>query len=587
MMSELALNETLPDSPYPGIKPFSYAERNVFFARDGEVRELTRLIVMHRGVLLYSDSGTGKTSLINAGVIPLAINEGFRPEKIRVRPIKGGEIIVEQISTKTDGKAPFLPSIFTHDKQQKHVVLPAEEFEGILRQLDLAVRPLLIFDQFEELIKLFEADTSEEMRTAQGNIQDMISSLINDNTLPVKVLIVLQGDYLAKLTPFFERCSGLSDRYLRLDPLRGEQIIRVILNPFEKYPGRFKTQLDSSLAHKIQKKFEYRRDIAGFHLTELQIVCRELFETGKSGKELEEHFSNQGDLKGILESFVERSIESLDIKQRDPAVCLVARMITPNRKIIPREELLSLVSKEDGISSELLSETLYSLEQGTKLIRHVPGYEDYRYEIAFNEIADELIFGWIQAKVQQLEEKKKLTEDKTKLMKEKRAFVAPFYLIALNLLIIFVLIKIWPVEIPKTGDEVISLLPFSWLSFSVPPEIRYFLIVALAGALGSSIHSAWKYVNDVDSRRIFQTWKWSYLLGPFVGMGLAIIVYFAVRGGLIMPTGNAEDLNPYGVAAIAALVGMFSKQVVHKLRGIFNVLFRAENASDQTERLEE
>jgi hypothetical protein len=70
-------------------------------------------------------------------------------------------------------------------------------------------------------------------------------------------------------------------------------------------------------------------------------------------------------------------------------------------------------------------------------------------------------------------------------------------------------------------------------------------------------------------------------------MGLAIIVYFGVRGGLIMSTGNAEDLNPYGVAAIAALAGMFSKQVVYKLRGIFDVFFRTENTSEQIDKLGE
>ena len=65
-MSDDTLTNYLPDRPYPGIEPFSYAERGVFFAREGEARKLNRLIVLYRGVLLYSDSGTGKSSLVNA-----------------------------------------------------------------------------------------------------------------------------------------------------------------------------------------------------------------------------------------------------------------------------------------------------------------------------------------------------------------------------------------------------------------------------------------------------------------------------------------------------------------------------------------
>jgi hypothetical protein len=263
----------------------------------------------------------------------------------------------------------------------------------------------------------------------------------------------------------------------------------VIRGPFEKYPGRFKTQLSSSFGKEIQKKFEYRSHGAEIHLTELQIVCSELYKTGKSENELEVHFNNEGDIEGIVESYIERSIESLKIDQREPAVCLVARMITPSikRKIISRNELLNLVANEEGISSTLLSKTMYNLEQGTKLVRRVPSYRDYYYEIGFNEIADELLFGWIQKKFQKRTKKKKLVETK-------RGFWIASYLIVLNLLLIFALIKIWHKKIPSEADE----------ERAYSPEILYLLIVVLTGALGNSIHSAWKFINDVSNRRIFQ-----------------------------------------------------------------------------------
>ena len=58
---------------------------------------LSRLIVMYRGALVYSGSGTGKSSLLNAGLIPRAIEEGFRPERVRVQPKPGEEIIIERM----------------------------------------------------------------------------------------------------------------------------------------------------------------------------------------------------------------------------------------------------------------------------------------------------------------------------------------------------------------------------------------------------------------------------------------------------------------------------------------------------------
>jgi hypothetical protein len=196
-MAETMQSDYLPDSPFPGINPFSYAHKDVFFAREMEARSLIRLIVRYRGVLLYSDSGTGKSSLINAGIIPLSISEGFQPERVRVQPRRGEEIIIERISEKVDDRPPFLPSIFASDEQQERVVLSVEEFGKMLRQPELAVRPLLIFDQFEEWITLFEesfsGEAAEEARVAKESIQKSIVSLINDRQLRVKTLIVLEA----------------------------------------------------------------------------------------------------------------------------------------------------------------------------------------------------------------------------------------------------------------------------------------------------------------------------------------------------------------------------------------------------------
>ena len=50
-------------NPYPGPRPFESEESEIFFGRAREVRELVSLITAHRVVLLYAQSGAGKTSL--------------------------------------------------------------------------------------------------------------------------------------------------------------------------------------------------------------------------------------------------------------------------------------------------------------------------------------------------------------------------------------------------------------------------------------------------------------------------------------------------------------------------------------------
>ncbi len=59
-----------PIEPYVGPRSFRKEQRAFFFGRDEESDELVSIITAHSAVLLYSQSGAGKTSLLNAKLIP-------------------------------------------------------------------------------------------------------------------------------------------------------------------------------------------------------------------------------------------------------------------------------------------------------------------------------------------------------------------------------------------------------------------------------------------------------------------------------------------------------------------------------------
>lgn len=109
-------------------------------------------------------------------------------------------------------------------------------------------------------------------------------------------------------------------------------------------------------------------------------------------------------------------------------------------------------------------------------------------------------------------------------------------------------------------------------------ELDLLLLVLLGGALGSFLHTARSYSDFIGNRKITRSWAWWYVLHPFLGAGLALVFYLAVRGGFlaITPGSNikASDLSPFAVASLAAFVGMFSKQATTKLADVFDTLFR-------------
>ena len=71
-------NQTL--EPYVGPRPFrrDIQDRLRFFGRDTETDEIVSLITSHRLVLIYAQSGAGKTSVFNAQVTPALESYGFK-----------------------------------------------------------------------------------------------------------------------------------------------------------------------------------------------------------------------------------------------------------------------------------------------------------------------------------------------------------------------------------------------------------------------------------------------------------------------------------------------------------------------------
>lgn len=116
---------------------------------------------------------------------------------------------------------------------------------------------------------------------------------------------------------------------------------------------------------------------------------------------------------------------------------------------------------------------------------------------------------------------------------------------------------------------------FLGIGFTLPFELRLILIVALSAALGSFVHMAWSFTTFLGRGQFDARWLWWYVLRIPIGAGLAVIVYFALRGGLLTTSSMSDTVvNPFGVCGIAALVGLFSRQAMEKLEETFTTMFR-------------
>jgi hypothetical protein len=395
----------MPAGPYRGIEEFRFVDAPIFFGRDDEARALLRLVTMYRGVLLYGDSGAGKSSLINAKLMPLAVGAAFAPERIRVQPELGAEFIIERVAT-TDGPAPLLlPTIFGTDPAERRITLSAEAFRQTLegrcaarvvegRLVVPAVYPLLIFDQFEELTTL----TEEALRDARGEswawkitaarqaITDALVALLQHETLSVKILFAFREDYYAKLSTFFARHPHLTDQCLRLEPLHIDELPLIINGPFAAQGVTFDHELQPAVRISLEAELRVRARSDLLNLTEVQIAGLKLWNTEKPAELLASLH-----VDGLLENYFTEAIDSIPSSLRDAAVILLDLMVTSlaTRNVVSSETLLA-GAQEEKIARDVAEQALQHLDQEAHVIRR-----EVRNEVVIYEIVSEYLVPWI------------------------------------------------------------------------------------------------------------------------------------------------------------------------------------------------
>jgi WD40 repeat protein len=347
-------------------------------------------VSVYRGVMVYGDSGVGKSSLINAGLLPIADEHGFAPERVRVQPRPGEEIVVERISLEEEG-GPYLPSAFAPegDTSPLHVV-SCDDFAQKVRETATAGRPLLVFDQFEELVTLFEGTDAQR---SQDCIVEMLSGLLREG-VSAKLLFVFRDDYLARIKSLLAAAPELVDQALWLRPPSAGALPKIIRGPFEEYPGHFDPELDPTLCDRLHGVLVDRFGSGEVSLSEVQTVCLRLWRADDPAALLE----TRG-VQGLLEDYLGEELDRFPEDLRYAAAALLSQMVTSagTRNVISADDLYMRVEEEEKIPRSRLEQALERLESKSKLVRRERRRDQYLYEIT-----SEFLVPWISARRQEL-----------------------------------------------------------------------------------------------------------------------------------------------------------------------------------------
>jgi Novel STAND NTPase 1 len=319
----------MSDSPFVGPRPFETEDRDRFFGRTRELEELLSLIIAHRAVLVYAQSGAGKTSLLKAGVIPRLEEQAYKVlPPARVYGVLPTDLPGEEVTNIFVFHAlQHWAADLCHGPSEKRAQTTLAEF---LKTLVPPCRPdeesaapmVIVFDQFEEF---FTANTHRWQE--RGPFFKQLSQA-QEEIPTLKVVFVMREEYIAQLDPLAELLPEKLRTRMHLERLRGNSARSAVVKPFQSRGLSF----DAGAAEKLLAELSEIRVSEGDTFREahgefvepvqLQVACQSLWENleedwkdGSSANSQSPHLITRdfvgryGDVTHALAHYYDRSVK--------------------------------------------------------------------------------------------------------------------------------------------------------------------------------------------------------------------------------------------------------------------------------------
>jgi len=126
------------------------------------------------------------------------------------------------------------------------------------------------------------------------------------------------------------------------------------------------------------------------------------------------------------------------------------------------------------------------------------------------------------------------------------------------------------------ANQPATLSYLGWSMTATKPGV-FVVVSLLGGALGGALHAIASLTAHVAAGDFGDRWTMWYLANPVVGAALATVFLLVLQAGL---GGQAAPTTGglYGIAAVAAMTGLFSRHALNKLKDIFDVAFASKSA---------
>ena len=234
-----------PDNPFVGLRPFESDDSDLFFGREEQTVALLQCLHYNKFVAVVGSSGSGKSSLVRAGLIP-KLRGGFlladRPDWL-VATMKPGHAplnnlakallkVLEENPGPQDENVDVLREAIEEDGNQ--AVL--DRLAPLLKDTDANL--LLLVDQFEEIFRFGGQSTHGAQHDEAADFVSLRLALTSQRDLPVYVVMTMRSDFRGDCDVFYGLPEALNRSQYLVPRLTRRQLRTAIKGPIRLLGGK-------------------------------------------------------------------------------------------------------------------------------------------------------------------------------------------------------------------------------------------------------------------------------------------------------------------------------------------------------------
>ena len=295
--------------PYCALRSHTAEQADDFFGRERLVDLLWKLLGEHRVVLLNGPSGSGKSSLINAGIEPRLRHDG-KWQVLRMRPRE--EPLVELASALVPIFEPETKKLDVRERGTELAPRFGREPTRLLThardlQAEQGKGLFLIIDQLEETYNLARPAHPEQ----HAKLIEMIAGVAQAAPdVPLRVLLAIRADFQWRLLEDDpDLVHALQPATLLLPPMRSSELARAIIGP----AARRGVTIEPELLGVILADLHQNRDA----LPLLGVALEELWQLQDKATIGVESLDEIGGISGALAARADKSLEDLGLLDDD------------------------------------------------------------------------------------------------------------------------------------------------------------------------------------------------------------------------------------------------------------------------------